>query len=115
MHEYEVTRQIIETALCHAERHGGSRVSKIQLVMGESCGYLADSILLYFDIIAEDTSCAGAKIDIEAVKPKLKCKVCGKLFERKPFEFSCTNSGCKGEGEPTEIGREFYIAAIEFL
>jgi len=107
MHEYPLTQRIIETAAKYA---GGAKVRKISLVIGESSGVLGDSIRLYFDIIARGTVCADAEIEIESVRPMLRCAVCGALFERKPFSFACP---CGGEGVPTEIGREFYVKQIE--
>ncbi|MCL2351529.1 MAG: hydrogenase maturation nickel metallochaperone HypA [Firmicutes bacterium] len=107
MHEYSLTRNIIETA---AEYAGGAKVRKITLVAGEASGVSGESVRLYFGIIAENTPCAGAEIEIESVRPMLRCKSCGTLFERKPFSFECP---CGGEGEPTEIGREFYIKSVE--
>lgn len=126
MHEYPITLNIIELAARHASnavvqaanendgpttgRNSRARVKKIALVIGEASGIMGESIRLYFDIIAEGTVCEGAVLEIETVKPMLKCKTCGKLFERKPFSFECE---CGGEGEPTEIGREFYVKYIE--
>ena len=107
MHEYGITQGIIETVSKYAN---SAKVKKIALVIGESSGILGESILLYFDIIAENTVCENAVVEIETVKPLLKCKKCGAFFERKPFSFECV---CGGEGEPTEIGREFYIKHIE--
>lgn len=113
MHEYPLTQQIIRIVEARAYESGAKSVSKIHLVVGEYSGVVADSILLYFDIISSGTLCENAVLDIEKVKPLLKCKECGHLFERKPFTFSCTKEGCAGEGEPTEIGREFYVDSIE--
>ena len=114
MHEYPIALDIIETATRYATAEAGEgesvRVKKIALVIGESSGIVGESIKLYFDLIAEGTTCADAVLEIESVKPMLKCKVCGKLFARKPFMFDCE---CGGEGEPTEIGREFYVKYIE--
>ena len=94
-----------------AARHAGTRrIKKIVLVIGEASGIVGESIRLYFDIIAENTVCEGAALEIETVKPMLKCKTCGALFERKPFEFECV---CGDEGFPTDIGREFYVKYIE--
>jgi len=107
VHEYSLTQGIIEIAAKYA---GNSTVKKIALVIGESSGILGESIRMYFDIIAENTVCGGADLEIENVKSMLECKKCGSLFERKPFSFDCV---CGGEGEPTEIGREFYIKHIE--
>lgn len=113
MHEYPLTQQIIRIVETRAKESGAKRVSNIHLVVGEYSGVVADSILLYFDLISSGTLCENAVLNIKTVKPMLKCKKCGNLFERKPFTFSCTKEGCIGEGEPTEIGREFYVESIE--
>ena len=103
--------RIIEIAQEFAEKNDALEVKQINLVVGDYCGYVASSIELYFDIIAEDSMCKGAKLHIERIKPKLKCNDCGELFSRKPFSFQCPI--CSGEGSPTEIGKEFYIKSIE--
>ncbi len=111
MHEYPVTQDIIKIASKHAAEAGtDAKIKKVTLVIGESCDLVGECIRLYFDIIAEGTACEGAELVIESVKPMLKCKACGKLFERKPFSFTCE---CGGDGEPTEIGREFFVKSIE--
>jgi len=111
MHEYPITKRIIEIASEYAAKNNAGEVKKINLVVGDYSGYVASSIELYFDIIAEDSLCKNAKLNIERVIPKLKCASCGELFVRKPFSFECPS--CKGEGSPTDIGKEFYIKSIE--
>ena len=111
MHEYPITRQIIETADRFARENGAEAVKIINLVVGDYSGYVASSIDLYFEIIAQDSLCKEAKLNIERVKPRLKCTGCGSFFERKAFSFECPE--CGKDGEPTEIGREFYIKSIE--
>ena len=106
MHEYSIAQSILQTAIEYAD---GAKVLQIDLVIGESSGILGESLRMYFDIFAENTLCEDAVIEIESVKPKLKCKVCKTLFVRKPFSFECD---CGGDGEPTDIGREFYIKSI---
>ncbi|MFA6940660.1 MAG: hydrogenase maturation nickel metallochaperone HypA [Clostridiaceae bacterium] len=111
MHEYPITKRIIQIAEEFAKKNNASQIKQINLVVGDYSGYVASSIELYFDIIAEDSICKGAKLSIERVTPMLKCNDCGKLFIRKPFSFQCPM--CNGEGSPTEIGKEFYIKSIE--
>ena len=113
MHEYPLTKQIIQIAEEHAKEQKAKRVTQINLVVGEYSGIVADCVQLYFDLIAEGTLCEGAELQIEKVTPLLKCTKCGHRFERKPFSFQCTAEGCDGEGEPTEVGREFYVKSIE--
>mgnify|MGYP003452654796 FL=1 len=111
VHEYPITQRIIEIAEETAKKNHAKAVKKINLVVGDYSGYVASSIDLYFGIIAENSLCANATLHIQRVKPKLRCKNCHGLFERKPFSFRCPY--CEGEGEPTEIGKEFYIKSIE--
>lgn len=111
MHEYPITQQIIKIAEKHATELCASQVKKIKLVVGDYSGFIGDSIQMYFDVISEGTLCEGAVIEIEHVKPKLRCTGCGALFERELLSFSCPE--CGAEGEPTKIGKEFYIDYIE--
>jgi len=111
MHEYPITKRIIEIADEFAKKNNVHEIKQINLVVGDYSGYVASSIELYFDIIAEGYLCENAKLSIERVVPKLKCDDCGELFIRKPFSFQCPI--CNGEGSPTEIGKEFYIKSIE--
>ncbi len=111
MHEFPITQQIIKLAEKHATELCASRIKKIKLVVGDYSGFVGDSIQMYFDVISEGTLCQGAVIEIEHIKPKMKCPQCGKLFERQFLSFDCPD--CKVSGEPTEIGKEFYIESIE--
>ena len=111
MHEYPITKQIIEIAEKCARENNADEVKQINLVVGDYSGYVASSIDLYFEIIAEGSLCQNAKLNIKRVVPKLKCNDCGELFTRKPYSFQCPM--CEGEGSPTEIGKEFYIKSIE--
>ena len=110
MHELPITQRIIDISSDAARERGAGKVTEIQLVVGDASGYMADSIQLYFDLISAGSLCEGACLTFEFVKSMLKCESCGRLFERKPFDFSCP---CGGQGRPTEIGREFYVKAIE--
>ena len=44
MHEYPITRRIIEIAGEYAKDNGASEVKVINLVVGDYCGYVASSI-----------------------------------------------------------------------
>lgn len=111
MHEYPITQRIIEIAEEYAYKNHAEKVLAINLVVGDYSGYVSSSIELYFDIIAQDSICKDAKLQIERIKPKLKCTSCGQLFLREAYSFACPS--CNGEGIPTTIGQEFYIKSIE--
>ena len=111
MHEYPITEHIVEMAEEQCRKSGAVRVKAVNLVVGEYSGFVPESIHMYFDLIAKGTLCDGAEINITRIKPKLKCTSCGELFQRMPMSFACPS--CGTNGEPTEIGKEFYIDSIE--
>ena len=111
MHEYPITEQIIKICLQHCAEAKADKVVSVSLVVGDYSGCVGESIQMYFDIISEGTPCESAKLKIKRVKPKLKCPACGEFFERAPMSFACPKCGV--DGEPTEIGKEFYIEEIE--
>jgi len=111
MHEYPITQQIIKIASAHCNEAGFTRVTSIKLIVGDYSGFIGESIQMYFDIISKETACEGAEIEIIYVKPKLKCPACGEMFLRAPMSFACPVCGI--DGEPTEIGKEFYIESVE--
>ena len=112
MHEYPVTVRIVEIAEETAEKRK-AKVRRIDLVVGKDSGFIGESIQMYFDIVAEGTRCEGAKLFIEGVEPRLRCTQCGELFVRRLYSFACPS--CGGEGEPTAIGKEFYIKSKKLI
>ena len=111
MHEYPITEQIVKIALNHLKDTDAKRVTAIHLVLGENSGIVAESIHMYFDLIAEGTPCSQAEIVIKRIKPTLICPACGTEFVRKPMSFACPK--CDTDGHPTETGKEFYLESIE--
>lgn len=104
-----MTQRILQIAEEQARSKGGT-VAEIRLVVGDYSGYMADCIQLYFDILAAGTRSENARLIIRRVEPKLRCTHCHQLFKREPFSFACP--ACGGDGEPTEIGREFYVESV---
>ncbi|MEG0978813.1 MAG: hydrogenase maturation nickel metallochaperone HypA [Oscillospiraceae bacterium] len=111
MHEYHKAIHIIEHAIEDAHNQGKSKVTKINLVVGESSGFSPETIQLHFLDVSLGTICEGAEISVRKVKTMLKCPKCCELFVRKPFEFSCPH--CNVDGIPSEVGREMSIESIE--
>ncbi len=111
MHEYPITEHIVHMAEEHCRKAGAGKVVRIDLVVGDYSGYVPESIRMYFDLIAEGSLCEGAALGITRIKPQLRCPACGTLFHRQPMSFACPE--CGADGEPTEIGKEFYIESIE--
>lgn len=113
MHEYPATQRIIDIACTKAAEYGAPRIRSVDLVVGDDAGYIGESIRLYFGLIAAGTACGDAELRIRSVRSQLRCPGCSALFERKPFTFQCPH--CGTDGHPSEIGKEFYVEAIELI
>ena len=111
MHDYHKAVDIVNYGTEQVKKEGKSKVTKVNLVIGEDSGYSGDSIKMYFEDVSVGTVCEGAEISVRPVKTKLKCPKCGELFEKKPLEYDCPK--CGTPGEPTEIGREVDIESVE--
>ena len=111
MHEFPITEQIVKIASDKAKENNARIVTRITLVVGEYSGFIGESIQMYFDIISKGTICEGAILELENVKAKWRCPACDINYIRKPLSFACPK--CGQDGEPTCIGKEFYVKNIE--
>ena len=111
MHEYPLTQRIVEIAVREAEKAGARRVVTVRLVIGEASGVIAESVQLYFDLIAEGTAAEGATLLVTPVRPEMRCPACNKSFYRPRYSFACPECGTLGT--PTDVGREFYVESVE--
>lgn len=111
MHEYAVTEEIIKMADAQAKKSGASKITAINLVIGDLSTFIDESVQMYFDILSKQTLADGAKLNFKRIRAEFKCGECGKVFEKPDKGFECPK--CKALGTPTGVGREFYIESIE--
>ncbi len=72
MHEMAVTQSILDIAIKHAQQAGASRITHVNLVVGEMAGIVDDSVQFYFDFLSQDTIAHGAEL-IFARRPIAAC------------------------------------------
>lgn len=111
MHEYAITKSIVNIAVKEAEKADAQKITEIKLVIGDLSTVVDESVSLYFDIIAKDTIAEGAKLSFRRVPVQFKCGTCGELYDKTGSKFDCPH--CGGTGTPTGVGKEFYIESIE--
>lgn len=111
MHEYGVTKSLVDVCNQEAEKNNMKKIYKINLKIGKFTGFSPDSIKFYFDYLKADTKCADANILFEAVPIRIKCQDCKQESVIDEPIFLCLRCGKTN----IEIlsGREFYIESIE--
>src|SRR4030042_3501365 len=111
MHDLPVTQGMLPIALEHAGKAHATRITAINLVIGEMSGIVDDSVQFYFDIMSKDTPAEGAVLHFERVPAQLRCPECQATFSPANRKWVCPQCG----QWKVEIvaGREFYVDSIE--
>ena len=81
MHELSISSAIIDTSLRHA---GGRQVSAVSVKAGALRQVVPESLRFYFEIVARDTACARARLELEVVPAWLRCGACAREWDPAP-------------------------------
>jgi hydrogenase nickel incorporation protein HypA/HybF len=111
MHELQVTQEILNISLQHANRAGAVRINTVQLVIGQLSSIIDDCVAFYWDIISKDTIAEAARLTFERIPARFRCDACGQEFPMHGDDWSCPR--CV-EGHITLLeGDEFYLKWID--
>jgi hydrogenase nickel incorporation protein HypA/HybF len=111
MHELPVTISILSIVLEHAKTSQASKISRINLTIGELSGIVPEYIELQFDMISKDTIAAGATLSIHQPPIGLRCRNCDNVFSPDGKNWTCPN--CGEENIEIVSGRECFVESIE--
>jgi hydrogenase nickel incorporation protein HypA/HybF len=111
MHELAVTRQILDISISKARENQASKISFINLVIGDLSSFVDDCIQFNFQILARDTMAEKAKLFIQRVPVELVCKSCSCSFTPHSQPWRCPQ--CQGMDFDITKGNEFYLDSIE--
>jgi hydrogenase nickel incorporation protein HypA/HybF len=108
VHELSLSSAIVNTAAKHAD---GRRVTLVSLRVGRLRQVIPDTLEFYFEFVARDTVCEGARLEQEVIEPRLRCNPCGRKWDIEIPAFRCPTCG----GSEVEIasGDEFEVESIE--
>jgi len=112
MHELSLVQGVLEQV--HSLREAGvftGRVVIVRLKVGRLAAALPDQLTFAFDVLSEGTDLAGARLEIEEVPIRTRCRTCGAEAEVDEPLFLCASCG----SPDVEIlsGRELMIDSLE--
>ena len=113
MHELSITQNILNIVNEHAQRAGASRVTAINLTVGELTGFVDDSLHFYFDMLSAGTLAEGATLKINRIPAMVRCRSCGREFHLEGYQWTCPQ--CQTVGGEVLRGREFQVESIEVV
>ena len=108
MHELSIASAIIDTAARHAD---GRRVSVVHVRAGELRQVVPESLAFYFEHVARETLCEGARLELEVIPARLLCEACEHDWRLDEAVFRCPRCGA-GEVRVTS-GEELEVESIE--
>lgn len=110
MHELSIAGSVLEKVLEETKKHGGGKVTEIKLQIGKLSHIMPDALDFAFLTLAEGTPAAKARIDIERVPLRLKCRACGWEGQATEDTFACQQ--CKGADVEITAGMELVLASF---
>jgi hydrogenase nickel incorporation protein HypA/HybF len=108
MHELSLSSAVLATTLKHAD---GRRVSAINLRIGRLRQVIPDSLEFYFEFVSRETVCEGARLEMEVIDARLRCRPCGTEWAIEIPAFRCPT--CGGSEVEVASGDEFEVESIE--
>jgi len=107
MHELSITQNIVDLA---GERAEGKRILRIALAIGKLSGIVSDAVRFCFDVCADATLAEGARLDIEEIPGRGRCRECGKELPLEQPYGQCT---CGSTRLDLIAGQELQIIEME--
>jgi hydrogenase nickel incorporation protein HypA/HybF len=111
VHELGIAQSIFTSVLEEAEAHGGGRVARIGLRIGELSGVNAEALRFSFEVTVQGTALEQAELDIEDVPLAFRCARCEHEFRVVNYETVCPS--CGSSDTRAVRGDELQIAYLE--
>lgn len=111
MHELAITENILKIALDEVKTAQASKITKVNLVIGELSGVVGDCVQFYFDFLSKDSVAEKATLDFKTVPAQLRCRDCRTEFNPRDSVWLCPN--CQSASVEIIAGRDCYIESIE--
>jgi hydrogenase nickel incorporation protein HypA/HybF len=108
VHELSIASAIVATAERHA---GGNRVTTVRVRVGRLRQVVPDSLQFCFGMVARESVCEGASLELEIVPAVLRCAACEHEWEIEEPPFWCPR--CAGGGVAPVRGEELEVESIE--
>ncbi len=107
MHELGITRNIVAIVAEHA---GARRVTRVSLDVGRLSGVMSQAILFSFDVVAKGTPLEGARLEIQEIDGRGRCRKCGAEFATPKLFTPCA---CGSRDVERLAGEELKIREFE--
>jgi hydrogenase nickel incorporation protein HypA/HybF len=108
MHELSIATAVLNTALKHADARP---VEVVAMRVGKLRQVVPDSLRFYWEVVARDTVCEDARLELTEIEARLECEDCGREWEPLIAAFRCPD--CASAHVTVTAGEELEIDYLE--
>jgi len=101
LHEMSIAASVLDAVRAERALHGGARVTRAGLRIGELSGVDVESLRFCLEVLASDTELAGASFEIDCAPWTRRCRTCGAEFrvvEARPACSACSSTDTEAVG-----------------
>jgi hydrogenase nickel incorporation protein HypA/HybF len=110
MHEMSIASEIIRMTQDEMQRQRIESICAVGLRVGALSGVDPGALTFCFETAVSDTPLTGAKLEVEFVPARGRCRSCGHEFEAEDFLFLC--SKCDSRDVDMLTGQELDIVYL---
>ncbi len=111
MHEFSLATEIVEIVEQSARNAGKTKVTHIELEIGELSGVEEHALFTALDSLTENTILETAEIKVKHTQGKAICRECQLEFKLSDMFILCPK--CNGFYKDIISGKEFNVLTIE--
>jgi hydrogenase nickel incorporation protein HypA/HybF len=93
MHELSIVASLFEILEAKAEENRATKIVRVKLKVGKLAGVVPEFLESAFDSYKQGTIAAEARLEIEEVALKMRCRKCGAEIEKEDFVLVCPSCG----------------------
>jgi hydrogenase nickel incorporation protein HypA/HybF len=108
MHELSIAEALVGIASRHAE---GRRITAVEVKVGHLRQVVPSALEFAFELVAEGTEVEGARLELEVVPARGRCRACGAESVLDGFPLAC--GPCGGFDVEVIAGEELLVDALE--
>lgn len=113
MHELSIMKDVLEVALEYAEQNDVKKIRTIALSVGALATVVPDWAQMFFSYVSKGTVAEDAKIEIETIPAKIRCRSCGAETEMDVNNLLFACNECDSKAIELLTGREFRVTHME--
>ncbi len=106
-----ITQGILDAAIEAAHKAGASRITAVNVSVGELTEIIEDALQFAFDALKPDTLAADAVLNVTMITPRSHCNDCDIDYDHDRFQMVCPT--CESFAVTPLNGRELQIDSID--